>query len=198
MNDMEKRDIQSVSKDCPEYSIFATLPEYRRTAIVSLVAVSAYGYNLEHVPNEVKNRSICREALKSKDVDCDILSHIPFPDVQREGVKKFVGIDSFTLYSFVDIKDYETASEAVKSDGYCLQLVPRELLTEDLCKSAIQHSNADIRVLDFITKTFYTPEVCKIAVKTFKNGIDKIPKDRQTSDLRSFAKNIHRKKKLKM
>ncbi|MDR3246867.1 MAG: hypothetical protein LBT50_10625 [Prevotellaceae bacterium] len=194
LSDIEKRDIQSVSKDRPEYSVFATLSEQRRTATVSLVAVSAYGYNLEYVPREVKNRAICREALKSKDVDCDILSHIPFPDIQREGIKKFAGIDSFTLYSFVDINDSETAKDAVKSDGYCLQLVPRELLTEDLCKTAILHSNADIRVLDFIPKQFFTPEVCKTAVKTFKDGFDKIPKDKQTSDLLLFAKNERPKK----
>ena len=37
------------------------------------------------------NRSICRAALSAKDADCTLLPHIPFPDVQKEGIQKFSG-----------------------------------------------------------------------------------------------------------
>jgi hypothetical protein len=109
LTDREKRDIQAVSTDNPQKGVFASFPENRRTAAVSLAAVSACGHNLEYVPETVINREICRAALNSKDVDCTILLYIPFPDVQKEGIQKFSGdIPAFMLYSFTEGRGQRT------------------------------------------------------------------------------------------
>jgi hypothetical protein len=152
ISDREKWDIQKISGS-KEY--YPSLPEHRKTAAVSSAAVSACGYNLEYVPESVISPEICRAALQSKDVDCTVLPHILFPDVQREGIQKFSGnTPAFVLYSFADIQDTEMAREAVKADAYCLQLVPDKLMTSDLCKTALRSPNADEKVLKFVTERF--------------------------------------------
>jgi hypothetical protein len=119
LTDREKRDIQGILTNENHYS---SLPEHRRTAAVSTVAVLACGHNLEYVPEAVLNKAICRAALSSKDVDCTILSHIPYPEVQKEGIQKFsANTPAFVLYSFANITDAKTAQEAVKADAYCIQ-----------------------------------------------------------------------------
>jgi hypothetical protein len=148
---------------------FTLLPEERKTEAVSLAAVTAYGGNLEYVPDHVLTPEICRAALNTKDADVSMLSQIPFPDVQRDGVAKFVssGIPAFVAYSFVDITDAKTAKEAVEADAYCLQFVPDRLITADLCQTALQSPNADKKVLGFIPERFRTPEIRKMAEDRF-------------------------------
>jgi hypothetical protein len=101
-------------------------------------------------------------------VDCTVLSHIPYPDVQKGGIQKFSGnTPAFVLYSFTDITDAKTAQEAVKADAYCLQLVPDKLITKELCKTALQHPDADKKVLGFIPERFRSPEIEKLAKERF-------------------------------
>jgi hypothetical protein len=177
----EAWDIEAVKSDSSGGSIYYGLPERRRTEAVSLAAVTAYGGNLEYVPDGVKNREICRAALQSKDVDFRILREIPYPDVQKEGIAKFSGkVEPFVLYSFADITDAATAKAAVNADGYCLQFVPDRLMTEELCKIALQSSNADKKVPGFIPDRFFTPAVREMAVKRFENGTDRLSGDRRT------------------
>jgi hypothetical protein len=152
LTDREKRDVQRVLEN---ENYYPSLPEHRRTAAVSMVAVLHSGHNLEYVPEAVINKAICRAALSSKDVDCTILPHIPYHDVQKEGIQKFAGnTPAFVLYSFTDIKDAKTAQEAVKADAYCIQLVPDKLLTKELCKIALQSPNADDFIKKFVSKRF--------------------------------------------
>jgi hypothetical protein len=166
LTDKEKRDVQKIMENKNHYS---SLPERHRTAAVSTVAVLASGHNLEYVPEAVLGRGICRAALKSEDVDCTVLPHIPYPDVQKEAVRQFIssGTPAFVAYSFVDITDAHTAREAVKADAYCLQLVPDKLIMADLCKTALQHPDADKKVLGFIPERFRTPEIEKLAKERF-------------------------------
>jgi hypothetical protein len=120
------------------------------------------------VPEAFLNRNICRAALNFKDVDCTVLSCIPYPDVQKEAIQKFsANTPAFVLYSFTDITDAKTAKEAVKADAYCLQLVPDKLLTAELCKMALNSPNADKKVLGFIPEKFRTPEIRKMAEDKF-------------------------------
>jgi hypothetical protein len=152
LTDREKRDIGKISGD---KNYYLSLPERHRTAAVSMTAVSACGHNLEYVPENVMSREICRAALNSKDVDCTVFPHIPFPDVQKEGIQRFSGdTPAFVLYGFADIRDAQTALEAVKADAYCLQLVPGRLLTEELCRTALQSPNADEKMLKFAAERF--------------------------------------------
>jgi hypothetical protein len=169
LTDREKWDIQKIQNDKNHYP---SLPELRKTAAVSLAAVSACGHNMEYVPESVINREICRAAIQSKDVDCTVLPYIPFLDVQREGIQKFsADTPAFVLFSFADIRDATMAKEAVKADAYCLQLVPDKLLTEELCKIARQSPNADKKVMNFIDRRF--PSIAK-------SGVETIPKSEKT------------------
>jgi len=153
LTDREKWDIGKIAEDENYYS---SLPERHRTAAVSLVAVLASGQNLEYVPDAVINRDICRAALISKDADADMLSNIPYPEVQKEAIKMFMdrGDAPFVIYSFADITDAEMAQDAVKADAYCLQLVPNSLLTKDLCRTALQSPNADEKVSKFVMERY--------------------------------------------
>ena len=165
LSDREKRDIEKMAGD-KDYYYF--LPEHRKTAAVSQAAVSASGHNLEYVPETVATREICRTALGARDADCTLLSCIPFSDVQKEGIQRFSGnTPAFVLYSVVDITDASMAREAVKRDAYCLQLVPDKLVTDELCKIALQHPDANRKVLEFIPEKFRTPEIRKMAEEKF-------------------------------
>ncbi len=172
LTDREKWDIEKMSGN-KDYFYF--LPQHRRTAAVSMAAVTANGNNLEYVPETVIDRDICRAALWSKEVDCTILSQIPFHSVQKEGIERFKDVPAFVLYSFVEIKDMQAALDAVQKDAFCLQFVPDRLITADLCKIALQHPDLDKKVLEFIPKEFYShPEIKKIAEEKFgKNPMQK-------------------------
>jgi hypothetical protein len=152
LTDREKRDVKNSIEN---ENYYASLPEHRRTAAVSTVAVLACGHNLEYVPEAILNRNICRAALNSKSVDCTVLPYIPYPDIQKEAIQKFsADTPAFVLYSFADIRDTQTAREAVKADAYCLQLVPDKLLTKELCKTALQSPNADSFMRKFVSERF--------------------------------------------
>jgi hypothetical protein len=62
LTDREKWDIEKLSGN-KDYFYF--LPEHRRTAAVSMAAVSVNGENLEYVPEAVINQDLCRKALPS-------------------------------------------------------------------------------------------------------------------------------------
>jgi hypothetical protein len=173
MNTRVERESRDILKMLDDRLWYPSLPEYRRTVAVSLAAVTLCGRHLEYVPESVigrefEGRMICRAALAAGDADCTLLPHIPFADVQKEGIRQFSGdTPAFVLYSFADITDAKAAQEAVKADAYCIQLVPDRLLTADLCKMALQSPNADKKVLGFIPEKFRTPEIRKMAGDKF-------------------------------
>ena len=178
LTDREKWDIEKMAGNKDHYYF---LPEHRRTAAVSMAAVTADGNNLEYVPEAVINKDICRAALWSKNVDCTILSQIPFHSIQKEGIQRFSDVPAFVLYSFVDIRDTQMAQEAVKAEPYCLQLVPDKLITTDLCKLAIQNKSADKKVWEFIPERFQNnPGVRKMAEEKF--GSNPVPKEISPSE----------------
>jgi len=155
MNTLTEREKWDIQKALEDKNYFASLPERHRTAAVSLVAVFQSGHNLEYVPETAVNRDVCRMALQSDDTDCTILPMIPYPDIQKEGIKKFSeNTPAFVLYSFVDISDSQMARDAVKADAYCIQLIPDKLLTKNLCHEALASPNMDEKVMRFVTERF--------------------------------------------
>jgi len=148
ITDREKRDIKRIIANKDYYSL---LPGRHRTAAVSTIAVLSSGQNLEYVPETVINRNICRAALLAKDADCTILPYIPYLDIQKEGIKRFsANTPAFVLYSIAAIQDAQMARDAVRADAYCIQLVPGDLLTKDLCRTALQSPNADEKVSKYV------------------------------------------------
>ena len=152
ITEREKWDIRKITEDKDYYYL---LPVHCKTAAVSIAAVSVSAQNLEYVPETVLNREICHVALEAGDVDCSILALIPFPDVQKEGIKRLsVHSPAFVVYSFADIRDAEMAQEAVKAEAYCIHFVPNELLTKELCKTAQQSPNYDEKISKFVMERF--------------------------------------------
>lgn len=164
----EKWDIGNILID---NNFYPSLHEHRKTENVSYVAVLADWKNLEYVPETVINREICCAALDAQNADCSILSYIPYPDVQKEAIQRFsADTPAFVLYSYINIKDAEMAQDAVKADAYCIQLVPDELLTEKLCRTALQNPNADEKMLLFVAERF--PELKTEVVDEKKENIN--------------------------
>jgi len=152
LSDREKRDIKRIIADSDYY---CSLSEQHKTAAVSIIAVLSSGQNLEYVPETVINRDICRAAFLAKDADCSILPYIPYPDLLKEGIKRFsVNTPAFVLYSLADIQDTQMAQDAIKADAYCIQLVPERFMSKDLCKTALQSPNADDKISNYIKERF--------------------------------------------
>jgi hypothetical protein len=165
----EELDTWAVGGDNRLFSLYSTLSDWRKTETVSISAVATHSGNLDYVPDNILSPDICRAALTAKDADLDILSKIPYPEVQKEAIKMFLdeGNKPFVIYSFAGISDVQMAQDAVKGDAYCLQFVPDKLMTTELCKTALQSPNADKKVLEFIPERFRTPEIRKIAEDKF-------------------------------
>jgi len=174
MNTLADREKWNIEKIAENSSYYSSLPEHHRTEAVSMAAVLASGHNLEYVPETVLNKDICHAALNSKNVDCTILPHIPYPDVQKEGIQKFKeNTPAFVLYSFADIADAKMAHDAVKADAYCIQLVPEKLLTKELCETALKSPNADDKVRKFVGERFpaLQPEILKDEKRRQNEGV---------------------------
>ena len=161
MNTLKESELQDIQKIVEDKDYFYSLPEHRKTDVVSLAAVALYPNNLEYVPywlfeKNIIGREICRAALSAKDAECCILSNIPYPDVQKEGAQQFLanGEPPFLVYSFAEMQNSQMAQDAVKSDAYCIQLVPSKLLTKDLCRTALESPNSDEKVAKFVYETF--------------------------------------------
>jgi len=105
--DRETRDILKIIED---ENYFPSLPEHRKTAVVSLAAVTFCWRHLEYVPEwviskEFEGKEICRTALDAKDADCRILPYIPYSDVLKEAIEQFSAhTPAFVLYSFADTR----------------------------------------------------------------------------------------------
>jgi len=165
MNTHIERETRDMLNIIDDKDYFQSLPGHRKTVAVSLAAVSLNAQNLEYVTEaviskEFEGRHICRAALAADDADFRILPHIPFSDVQKEGVEQFLKTENpFLVYSYADMQDAKMAQEAVKTCAYCIQLVPDKLLTKELCKTALTSPNADERNSKFIFERF--PELKK-------------------------------------
>jgi len=160
MNTLIDRETRDIFRIIDDENYFPSLASHHKTVAVCLAAVTLCGQHLEYVPDwiiskEFEGRQICRTALEAKDADCTILPYIPYLEVLKEGIRRFsTDTPAFVLYSIADIRDTEMAHTAVRADAYCIQLVPSELLTKDLCRTALQSPNADEKVSKFVMERF--------------------------------------------
>lgn len=114
-------------------------------------AVKLDGYNLEFVPEGLKTKEMCREALTaSPDLgygDFVILAHVPFSDVCLEGIKHFEnGLDMMDIATVLrpEVIDKELAEYLVGKDGCCLSRIPLHLQTEELALKAVSVSGNEV------------------------------------------------------
>ena len=141
-------------------------PQEMITPEIAMKAVENNGAALQFVPNELKTQEMCRMALNnisSPEIkDYDMISHVPFPDVCLEHLKKCD--DPFMVFGCMDKKAItsETAKQAVSMDTGCFQFVPEPLMTPEICMEAISKDWFNMR---FVPQKMKTQELCEIAMK---------------------------------
>lgn len=171
--------------------LFHKLPKESLTSELCMIAVKADGYNLEFIPEGLKTKDLCREALRaSPDLgggDAEILAHVPYPDVCLEGMKGYAAyVDCLDLIRMLrkEVITPEIADFAVAQNGHCLAAIPLHLQTEILsCHATLTSGNSALLSTtireDIKTETAY------------RNGLDKdlfqsflyIPNDKRSPGL---------------
>lgn len=140
---MINNDIEAIERFKKDEELFRRLPKDTLTPELCMMAVKADGYNLEFVPEGLKTKDMCREALRaSPDLgygDAEILAHVPYPDVCLESMKEFAkNVDCAELIVLLrkEVITPEIADFAVSQNGHCLAAVPIHLQTEALANRA--------------------------------------------------------------
>lgn len=149
MEENNKLNKSKVQKEYQEMIIedpesFCNIPVEYKSTDLCMDAVKSWGYNLEFVPEGLKTREMCRNALiSSPDLgygDYVILAHVPFSDVCLEGIKKFEnGLDIMDVVCVLrkEVIDEKIANYIVGQDGCCLGIIPLQIQSEELALKAV-------------------------------------------------------------
>lgn len=129
-----------------DYSL-ERLCRYERTAEKCMAAVEQDGWELAHVPEEVKTPEMCRIALdNSADLayeNVELLRHVPFPEVCLEYIRANNGGGDVELPEVVSslapgVINDKIADYAVEQDGRCLGALPVHLQTVERAETAVK------------------------------------------------------------
>ena len=141
---------------------------YERTAEVCRAAIEEDGWQLEHVPEEVKTPGLCRRAL---DTGADLgnehlglLHYIPFPDVCLDVLKECHESGMTDIYEVATAIRAEVMNDAIADyllpiDGICLSILPVHLQTQERVKLAVETSGTFAIERGGVPKSLLTPEV---------------------------------------
>lgn len=142
--------------------------KYERTAEVCRAAIEEDGWQLEHVPEEVKTPELCRRAL---DTGADLgnehlglLHYIPFPDVCLDVLKECHESGMTDIYEVATAIRAEVMNDAIADyllpiDGICLSILPVHLQTQERVKLAVETSGTFAIERGGVPKSLLTPEV---------------------------------------
>lgn len=178
---------------------FREIPTEYKSPSLCMEAIKLDGYNLEFVPEGLKTKEMCREALTaSPDLgyeDVVILAHVPFPDVCLEGVKHFEnGLDMMDIAAVLrpEVIDKELAEYLVGKDGCCLSRIPLHMQTEELALKAVAVSgNEALRYLtvreDLKTEQVYLTGMENSSYQSFLH----IPERHRTPEICLVAGNLY-------
>lgn len=141
---------------------------YERTAEVCRAAIEEDGWQLEHVPEEMKTPELCRRAL---DTGADLgnehlglLHYIPYPDVCLDVLKECHESGMTDIYEVATAIRAEVMNDAIADyllpiDGICLSILPVHLQTPGRVKLAVETSGTFAIERGGIPKSLLTPEV---------------------------------------
>ena len=186
---VQSEELPFLFKDDDE--LFRKLPKDCLTPELCMIAVKADGYNLEFVPEGLKTKDMCREALcASPDLgygDAEILAHVPYPDVCLEGIKNFAGnVDCADLIALLrkEVITPEIAGFAVSQNGHCLAAVPIHLQTEALAFQATLTSGNSALLSTAIREDIKTENAYRIGLnKDLFQSFLLIPEGKRTPGL---------------
>lgn len=128
------------------------LCQFERTSEKSMAAIRQDGWELAHVPEEVKTPEMCRLALdNSADLayeNLELLHYVPFPEICLEYIKENNGCGDVELPEILSalapgVIDSRIADYAVEQDGRCLGVLPAHLQTVERAEKAVKEAGAE-------------------------------------------------------
>lgn len=128
------------------------LCRFERTTEKCMAAVRQDGWELAHVPEEVKTPEMCRLALdNSADLayeNLELLRYVPFPDICLEYIRENNGCGDVELPEVLSalapgVIDSRIADYAVEQDGRCLGVLPAHLQTVERAEKAVKEAGAE-------------------------------------------------------
>ena len=128
------------------------LCRFERTSEKCMAAVRQDGWELAHVPEEVKTPEMCRLALdNSADLayeNLELLHYVPFPDICLEYIRENNGCGDVELPEVLSalapgVIDSRIADYAVEQDGRCLGMLPAHLQTVERAEKAVKEAGAE-------------------------------------------------------
>lgn len=134
-----------------DYSL-ERLCRFERTSEKCMTAVRQDGWELAHVPEEVKTPEMCRLALdNSADLayeNLELLHYVPFPDICLEYIKANNGCGDVELPEVLSalapgVIDSRIADYAIEQDGRCLGVLPAHLQTVERAEKAVKEAGTE-------------------------------------------------------
>ena len=134
-----------------DYSL-ERLCRFERTSEKCMAAVRQDGWELAHVPEEVKTPEMCRLALdNSADLayeNLELLHYVPFPDICLEYIKANNRCGDVELPEVLSalapgVIDSRIADYAIEQDGRCLGVLPAHLQTVERAEKAVKEAGAE-------------------------------------------------------
>lgn len=134
-----------------DYSL-ERLCRFERTTEKCMAAIRQDGWELAHVPEEVKTPEMCRLALdNSADLayeNLELLHYVPFPEICLEYIKENNGCGDVELPEVLSalapgVIDSRIADYAVEQDGRCLGVLPAHLQTVERAEKAVNEAGTE-------------------------------------------------------
>ena len=134
-----------------DYSL-ERLCRFERTSEKCMAAVRQDGWELAHVPEEVKTPEMCRLALdNSADLayeNLELLHYVPFPDICLEYIRANNGCGDVELPEVLSalapgVIDNRIADYAIEQDGRCLGVLPAHLQTVERAEKAVKEAGSE-------------------------------------------------------
>lgn len=134
-----------------DYSL-ERLCRFERTTEKCMAAIRQDGWELAHVPEEVKTPEMCRLALdNSADLayeNLELLHYVPFPEICLEYIKENNGCGDVELPEILSalapgVIDSRIADYAIEQDGRCLGVLPAHLQTVERAEKAVNEAGTE-------------------------------------------------------
>ncbi len=204
MTEFKYTDLKDLTKGFPEGSYHRTDMEYRTETQRLLEERKEYYMNLVHqgcllhvpinhinhemciktvkidgclllsVPEELRDREICLEAVKRGSSVGSPLEFVPGKLRGREMCLEAVKCGSHLGFVPDDLRDREMCLEAVKKRGYTLKYVPEELRDYEMCLTAVKQDGC---ALEYVPEELRDREMCMEAVKDYSCALEYVPEE---------------------
>lgn len=176
----EEYDIKSIAFDrLPVRSTFFSLPEERRTELVSFVAVTANPANLSLVPKENRSDRVIETALKQ---DGDLIRRLD-PD-ELTDARQILAIKNISPFSPEIMENIpkrllneEICNEVVSRCPCAIKYIPDEFKTNKICQSAldnIQYSSDNYKILPHIPVDIVTANLNQLKVYDVREVLNSV------------------------